>query len=164
MPPIHHRDPGVIGLLGHPSSSQRPFYGLIVDNLHCHSNTVRIAYGACKEGCILVTDGMSDFTSPPTPSSLPSSFFQQRHMTQVVVRNIVDMSGYIGSILTTRLAQSIMDPGLEDGVHDWRPGVKFRKDGYRVVIDGTNTLAGRYVVSLPSSFLSLQTSLYYTRS
>jgi hypothetical protein len=40
-------------------------------------------------------------------------------------------------------AQSIMDPGLEDGVHNWRPGVKFRKDGYRVVIDGTDTLAGR---------------------
>ena len=35
-----------------------------------------------------------------------------------------------------------MDPNLPDGVHDWRPGLKFRKEGYRVVIDGTNTLAG----------------------
>ena len=35
-----------------------------------------------------------------------------------------------------------MDPNLPDGVHDWRPGLKFRKEGYRVVIDGTSTLAG----------------------
>lgn len=40
------------------------------------------------------------------------------------------------------IAQSILDPSLPDGVHDWRPGVKFRKDGYKVVIDGTDTLAG----------------------
>lgn len=55
MPPIHHRDPGVIGLLGDPSRS--PYYGIIVDGLHSHPNTVRIAYGAKKDGCILVTDG-----------------------------------------------------------------------------------------------------------
>ena len=35
-----------------------------------------------------------------------------------------------------------MDPNLPDGVHDWRPGLKFRKEGYKVVIDGTSTLAG----------------------
>lgn len=57
MPPIHHRDPGVIGLLGDPSRS--PYYGIIVDGLHSHPNTVRIAYGAKKDGCILVTDGES---------------------------------------------------------------------------------------------------------
>jgi N-acetylglucosamine-6-phosphate deacetylase len=37
----------------------------------------------------------------------------------------------------------MLDPSLPDGVHDWREGVKFRKDGIKVVIDGTNTLAGR---------------------
>ncbi|WVQ82742.1 N-acetylglucosamine-6-phosphate deacetylase [Cryptococcus sp. DSM 104549] len=93
MPPIHHRDPGVIGLLGHPT--RRPYYGIIVDGLHSHPNTVRIAYGACKEGCVLVSD-----------------------------------------------AQSIMDPSLPDGVLDWRPGIKFRKEGLKVLVDGTNTLAG----------------------
>lgn len=35
-----------------------------------------------------------------------------------------------------------MDPTLPDGVHDWRPGVRFHKEGYRVVIEGTDTLAG----------------------
>lgn len=94
MPPIHHRDPGVIGLLG-SDDAKRPYFGLIVDGLHSHPNTVRIAYRAASERCVLVTD-----------------------------------------------AQSILDPNLPDGVHDWRPGVKFYKEGYRVVIDGTDTLAG----------------------
>ena len=57
MPPIHHRDPGVIGLLG--AHGQIPYYGIIVDGLHSHPNTVRIAYGACPERCVLVTDGQS---------------------------------------------------------------------------------------------------------
>lgn len=77
MPPIHHRDPGVIGLLGDPARS--PYYGIIVDGLHSHPNTVRIAYGAKKDGCILVTDGtlhrflqnganISSITYGPEPS------------------------------------------------------------------------------------------------
>ncbi|WWD17688.1 N-acetylglucosamine-6-phosphate deacetylase [Kwoniella shandongensis] len=93
MPPIHHRDPGVIGLLGAPD--HRPYYGIIADGYHSHPNTVRIAYKACKEGCVLVSD-----------------------------------------------AQTIMDPSLPDGVHPWRDGIKFRKEGLKVLVDGTNTLAG----------------------
>ncbi|KGB79057.1 N-acetylglucosamine-6-phosphate deacetylase [Cryptococcus deuterogattii 99/473] len=93
MPPIHHRDPGVVGMLGHPT--RRPYFGIIVDGLHSHPNTVRMAYGACKEGCVLVSD-----------------------------------------------AQSIMDPSQPDGVIDWRPGLRFRKEGLKVLVDGTSTLAG----------------------
>lgn len=95
MPPIHHRDPGVIGLLGNPDPQPRPYFGIIVDGLHSHPNTVRIAYGAASDRCILVTD-----------------------------------------------AQWILDPTLPDGLHEWRPGFSFRKEGLRVVLDGTNTLAG----------------------
>ncbi|KAK4689142.1 N-acetylglucosamine-6-phosphate deacetylase, partial [Tremellales sp. Uapishka_1] len=93
MPSLHHRDPGVIGLLG--AAIERPFYGIIADGLHSHPNTVRIAYGAFKDGCILVTDAMS-----------------------------------------------MLDPQLPDGIHHWREGISFRKEGLRVVLDGTNTLAG----------------------
>jgi N-acetylglucosamine-6-phosphate deacetylase len=100
MPPIHHRDPGVIGLLGNPSTSSRPYFGLIVDGLHSHPNTVRIAYSAHKDGCIVVTD-----------------------------------------------AQSPLDPMLQDGLHEWREGVMFRKKGDAVyaIYEGVpgETLAGR---------------------
>ena len=37
--------------------STRPYYGLIVDGVHSHPNSVRLAYTAHKEGCILITDG-----------------------------------------------------------------------------------------------------------
>lgn len=98
MPPIHHRDPGLVGLLGSPPPT-RPYYGLIVDGLHSHPNVVRIAYGAHKDGCIVVTD-----------------------------------------------AQSPLDPSLADGLHQWREGVQFRKQGDAVyaIYEGVEgeTLAG----------------------
>jgi hypothetical protein len=34
MQPFHHRDPGLVGLLGR--TGQRPFYGLISDGIHVH--------------------------------------------------------------------------------------------------------------------------------
>ncbi|OBT64278.1 hypothetical protein VE03_06822 [Pseudogymnoascus sp. 23342-1-I1] len=81
MRPLHHRDPGVFGVLGctevtaprtspptsRPTSTSsaissstdfRPFFGLIVDGLHLHPTTVKIAWSAHPEGCILVTDAM----------------------------------------------------------------------------------------------------------
>ncbi|KAG9023346.1 hypothetical protein FRB95_013210 [Tulasnella sp. JGI-2019a] len=38
---------------------QRPYYGLIVDGIHSHPHSVRLAYTAHPDGCILVTDAMS---------------------------------------------------------------------------------------------------------
>lgn len=35
----------------------RPFYGLIVDGIHSHINSVRLAHNAHPEDCILITDG-----------------------------------------------------------------------------------------------------------
>lgn len=83
---FHHRDPGMIGVLGavdlpvpenplrHPAASNtspyrnkpdpRPFYGLIVDGVHVHPNSVRIAYYAHPKGCVLVTDALSALGLP----------------------------------------------------------------------------------------------------
>lgn len=81
MRPLHHRDPGIFGVLGctevtaprttpptsRPTSASstsssstdfRPFFGLIVDGLHLHPTTVKIAWSAHPDGCILVTDAM----------------------------------------------------------------------------------------------------------
>ncbi|KAG6841420.1 hypothetical protein C0991_011314 [Blastosporella zonata] len=76
----------------------RPFYGLIVDGIHSHPNSVRLAYSAHPDGCVLITD-----------------------------------------------AQKILDPNLRDGVYEWRDGQRFVKEGYKLYLEGTDTLAGSVV-------------------
>ena len=39
----------------------------------------------------------------------------------------------------------ILDPNLKDGVHAWRDGKRFVKEGDKLYLEGTDTLAGRYV-------------------
>jgi N-acetylglucosamine-6-phosphate deacetylase len=58
MPPLHHRHPGVLGFLGHPDKSQRPYVGVIADGIHLHPSTVNLAFQAHPGGFILVTDAM----------------------------------------------------------------------------------------------------------
>ncbi|EUC37003.1 carbohydrate esterase family 9 protein [Bipolaris zeicola 26-R-13] len=59
MQPLHHRNPGIFGLLGTPSSSiQKPYFGIIADGIHLHPTSIKIAWNAHPEGLILVTDAM----------------------------------------------------------------------------------------------------------
>jgi N-acetylglucosamine-6-phosphate deacetylase len=39
----------------------------------------------------------------------------------------------------------ILDPHLKDGVHEWRDGKRFVKEGEKLYLEGTDTLAGRCV-------------------
>ncbi|TFK44908.1 Metallo-dependent hydrolase [Crucibulum laeve] len=89
-----HLDKGEVADL----AFERPFYGIIVDGIHCHPNSVRLAYSSFPDGCILITDAMK-----------------------------------------------ILDPHLKDGVHDWRDGKRFVKEGDKLYLEGTNTLAGSVV-------------------
>lgn len=50
MSPFHHRDPGVIGLLGHVPATQRPFYSIITDGIHAHPTSAAIAYNSHPDG------------------------------------------------------------------------------------------------------------------
>ncbi|KAH9036114.1 Metallo-dependent hydrolase [Lactarius pseudohatsudake] len=77
---------------------ERPFYDLIVDGIHSHPNSVKLAYNVYPEGCILITDAMK-----------------------------------------------ILDPHLKDGVHEWRDGKRFVKEGIKLYLEGTDTLAGSVV-------------------
>jgi N-acetylglucosamine-6-phosphate deacetylase len=58
MRPLHHRNPGVFGVLGIAESLPRPYFGIIADGIHLHPTTVKIAFNAHPEGFILVTDAM----------------------------------------------------------------------------------------------------------
>ncbi|KAI9826494.1 MAG: hypothetical protein M1819_007343 [Sarea resinae] len=58
MRPLHHRNPGIFGVLGKAENVPRPFFGVISDGIHLHPTTVKIAFNAYPEGFILVTDAM----------------------------------------------------------------------------------------------------------
>ncbi|PPQ64933.1 hypothetical protein CVT26_015652 [Gymnopilus dilepis] len=92
--PTLHLDKGYVADM----TFERPYYGIIVDGIHCHPNSVRLAYSCHPDGCILITDAMK-----------------------------------------------ILDPNLKDGVHEWRDGKRFVKEGERLYLEGTTTLAGSVV-------------------
>ncbi len=58
MRPLHHRNPGIFGVLGKAEGKDRPYFGVISDGIHLHPTTVKIAWNAHPEGFILVTDAM----------------------------------------------------------------------------------------------------------
>jgi N-acetylglucosamine-6-phosphate deacetylase len=51
----------------------------------------------------------------------------------------------------------ILDPNLHDGVHEWRDGKRFVKEGDKLYLEGTNTLAGRSALTCLNIALLLLT-------
>ncbi|KAF8548988.1 carbohydrate esterase family 9 protein [Imleria badia] len=90
----HTRQPSTLG----QTPFERPFYEIIVDGIHSHPNSVRLAYSAHPDGCILITDAMR-----------------------------------------------ILDPHLKDGIHEWRDSRRLFKEGDKLYLEGTTTLAGSVV-------------------
>ena len=58
MNPLHHRSPGIFGVLGGAESQPRPYFGIIADGIHLHPTAVNIAFNIHPDGFILVTDAM----------------------------------------------------------------------------------------------------------
>ncbi|KAM5342657.1 hypothetical protein ACJ41O_013623 [Fusarium nematophilum] len=62
MRPLHHRNPGIFGVLGIAETlllpRRRPYFGIIADGIHLHPTAVNIAFNAHPDGFILVTDAM----------------------------------------------------------------------------------------------------------
>ena len=124
MRPLHHRNPGIFGVLGVADSqsqqdspspvSKRPYFGLIADGIHLHPATIKIAWHAHPAGLVLVTDAM--------------------HMV-----------------------------GLPDGRYPWTNGEGehfFVKKGSVLELEGTGTIAGRYVQELTTLPLPFCCSFY----
>jgi len=65
MPPLHHRAPGVVGLLGRPRASSVPFFSVIADGCHLHDATLCLAFRAAPHRAVLITDAMAGLGLPP---------------------------------------------------------------------------------------------------
>ncbi|KAK3998361.1 putative N-acetylglucosamine-6-phosphate deacetylase [Cladorrhinum sp. PSN332] len=66
MRPLHHRNPGIFGVLGTAPDdrSQRPYFGVIADGIHLHPTAVKIAWNAHPDGFVLVSDAMHTLGLP----------------------------------------------------------------------------------------------------
>ena len=65
MPPLHHREPGLAGLM----TTGRCYYSVIADGIHLHPATLSLAFRNDPAKCILITDsiemtGMPDGVYP----------------------------------------------------------------------------------------------------
>ncbi|TGO21449.1 hypothetical protein BPAE_0218g00010 [Botrytis paeoniae] len=60
MNPLHHREPGLVGLISSPKAGNRwkPSFSLIADSIHLHPSIVSMAYHASPHEAILVTDSV----------------------------------------------------------------------------------------------------------
>jgi len=67
MRPLHHRNPGIFGVLGEAKGTPRPCFGIIADGIHLHPTTIKIAFNAHPDGFILVTDAMHMVGLPDGP-------------------------------------------------------------------------------------------------
>jgi N-acetylglucosamine-6-phosphate deacetylase len=56
MSAFHHRDPGIVGLLG--CKDKIIHYGLIADAFHAHPASVKMAWKSRPAGAVIVTDAM----------------------------------------------------------------------------------------------------------
>lgn len=79
MSPFHHRDPGIIGVLGMPTELS-PYYSIIVDGIHIHPFAVRFAWKADGERCVLITDAMA-------AAGLPDGHYKLGRQNVVVADN-----------------------------------------------------------------------------
>ena len=78
MQPLHHRNPGIFGLLGTPSSSiRKPFFGIIADGIHLHPTSIKIAWNAHPDGLILVTHAIR-------LPGMPDGTYDWTHLSRII--------------------------------------------------------------------------------
>ena len=97
MAPLHHRDPGLAGLVAAAPSttSNSPYFSIIPDGNHLHPSVVTMLFRSGPSKCILITDsielaGLPDGTYPGH-SQIP--FSQTKNGSRVVIEGTETLIG-----------------------------------------------------------------------
>lgn len=103
MSPLHHRDPGPIGLIADPT--HRPYFSAIPDLVHLHPATLRLIACADPERCMLITDsielaGLPDGIYPPNGQITYPQRKRGSRATNVVEEGSAERETLIGSCIT----------------------------------------------------------------
>ncbi|KAI4215776.1 MAG: hypothetical protein LQ351_001763 [Letrouitia transgressa] len=92
MSPLHHRNPGLGGLIASPEA---PFYSLIADGVHLHPTIVTMAFRSNPTRCILITDALEMAGMPdgvyPGHAQIPHP--QRKQGNKVVIDNTDTLIG-----------------------------------------------------------------------
>ncbi|KAF0716562.1 Aste57867_2781 [Aphanomyces stellatus] len=103
MASFHHRDPGLVGLLG--ETDARPYYGLILDGIHSHPCSCRIAQSAHPQGLVLVTDCMAGMGLPDGSYELADLKVDVKdgraylHNTTTIAGSVVQMDSCVRTLI-----------------------------------------------------------------
>ncbi|KAJ3007880.1 UNVERIFIED_CONTAM: putative N-acetylglucosamine-6-phosphate deacetylase, partial [Siphonaria sp. JEL0065] len=103
MEPFHHRDPGPVGLIGcslQNSAVDKPYYGIITDGVHADPSSVRIAYVAHPEGCILVTDAIGAGGVDGETFTLGTMHVRRKSDVEVVIDGTETIAGSVVTMPT----------------------------------------------------------------
>ncbi|PMD45079.1 carbohydrate esterase family 9 protein [Hyaloscypha variabilis F] len=92
MNPLHHREPGLAGLISDPSP---PYFSLIADAIHLHPRIVGIAYRSSPSHCILITDSieLSGLPDGTYPGHAQIPFNQFKEGNKVTIENTNTLIG-----------------------------------------------------------------------
>ncbi|KAL8696727.1 MAG: hypothetical protein Q9224_002650 [Gallowayella concinna] len=101
MNPLHHRSPGLAGLIASSSSSaDSPYYSLIADGIHLHPATLTMAFRANPTKCILITDSVEMAGLPdglyPGHAQIPHQ--QRKEGNKVTIEGTDTLIGSCSSI------------------------------------------------------------------
>ncbi|KAI9337556.1 hypothetical protein BDR26DRAFT_803984 [Obelidium mucronatum] len=103
MEPFHHRDPGPVGTIGcslQNSAVDKPYYGIITDGVHADPSSVRIAYVAHPEGCILVTDAIGAGGVDGETFTLGTMRVRRKSEVEVVIDGTETIAGSVVTMPT----------------------------------------------------------------
>lgn len=102
MAPLHHRDPGLAGLMTAASSTlpESPFFSIIPDGNHLHPSVASMLFRANPAKCIVITDsielaGLPDGTYPGH-AQIP--FNQTKKGSRVVIEGTETLIGGCASL------------------------------------------------------------------
>ncbi len=92
MNPLHHREPGLPGLISDPSP---PYFSIIADSIHLHPRIVGIAYRSSPSHCILITDSieLSGLADGIHPGHAQIPFNQRKEGNKVTIEGTDTLIG-----------------------------------------------------------------------
>lgn len=132
------------------------FYSVIVDGVHCHPASVRIAYMAHPAGCVLVTDAMGAMGLPPgrhklgslevdVHSNVMGAIHEQKAViagTDILAGSVVSLDtcvrnfrAFTGCTAVEALEAASLHPALALGLEQRKGTLNFGADADIVVLD-----------------------------